>query len=257
MRELAAIQGDFQDYLLRGEGAIERHVLGSARVPVKTRLGIYGGAYRSRLIEALGVTYAALAKLLDEDFAALADEYVRTHDSRHFSIRYYGEDFAVFLAAHEDTRDAPLLAELARWEWAMTGAFDAADAAALAPEALARVSPEQWAQLHLTFHPSVARLALHWNAPQIWQALSEEAERPAASFSATALEWLLWREDLTTYFRSLGAAEAKALDAARAGAPFGELCELLCDEVGEQAAPAQAATLLRGWIGSGLITRAA
>lgn len=257
MSELKTIQGHFQDYLLRGDGAIGAHVSGSARVPVATRLGIYGGAYRSRLIEALGTTYAALAKLLDEDFAALADAYVCTHDSHCFSIRYYGEDFAGFLAAHEDTRDIPLLAELARWEWAMTGVFDAADAVPIAAEALARVAPQDWAQLRLGFHPSVARVALHWNAPQIWQALSEEAERPAAAFSATAVEWLLWREDLTTYFRSLSLTEAQALDAARAGAAFGELCELLCAELGEAAAPAQAASLLRGWIAAGLITAAA
>jgi hypothetical protein len=47
------------------------------------------------------------------------------------------------------------------------------------------------------------------------------------------------------------------LDAARSGWPFGELCELLCDEVGEPEAPAQAAALLRGWVQSGLIVSAA
>ena len=38
------------------------------------------------------------------------------------------------------------------------------------------------------------------------------------------------------------------LDAARSGWPFGELCELLCEELGRRAAAAQAATLLRGWV---------
>ena len=47
------------------------------------------------------------------------------------------------------------------------------------------------------------------------------------------------------------------LDAARSGWPFGELCALLCEELGESEAPAQAAALLRGWIGSGLIVSAA
>jgi len=64
---------------------------------------------------------------------------------------------------------------------------------------------------------------------------------------------LLWRRELATYFRSLSAAEAAALDAARSGWPFAELCELLCEEVGEAQAPAQAAELLRGWLAAGLI----
>lgn len=253
MKPLALVQGDFQDYLLRGTGPIEAHVLGSARVPLATRLGIYAGAYRGRLAEALAGNYPALARLLDADFEPLASEYVRSHDSPFFSIRYYGDDLPRFLASHEAYSGAPLLAELARWEWAMTSAFDAADAAPLTPEALGSVAAERWAQLRFHWHPSVTRLPLHWNAPQIWQALTAEAQRPAAAFAAEPTEWLLWRQELTTYFRSLSATEAAALDAARSGWPFGELCELLCEQVGETQAPAQAATFLRGWIGAGLI----
>jgi hypothetical protein len=51
--------------------------------------------------------------------------------------------------------------------------------------------------------------------------------------------------------------ESAVLDAARNGWPFGELCELLCDELGEAQAPAHAAALLRDWVGSGLISGAA
>ena len=40
MTPLARIQGDFQDYLLRGSEAVRTHVLGTARVPAETRLGI-------------------------------------------------------------------------------------------------------------------------------------------------------------------------------------------------------------------------
>ena len=47
MSTLAGVQGDFQEYLLRGGAAIEAHVVGTERVPVATRLGIYGGAYGS------------------------------------------------------------------------------------------------------------------------------------------------------------------------------------------------------------------
>jgi hypothetical protein len=258
MSALAQVQVDFQDHLLRGGAAVEAHVVGTARVPVATRLRIYAGAYRSRLAEALENTYPALAKLLGEsDFHALAAEYVRTHDSPYFSIRYYGDALPEFLAAHSDYAGAPVLAELARWEWTMTDVFDAADATPLTHAELSRVSPPQWAALRFAWHPSVRRLALEWNAPQIWQALIAEAERPQASWSAAPVEWLLWRQGLTTYFRSLGASEAAMLDAARNGWPFGELCELLCTELGEEQAVSTAATRLRDWVGSGLITSAA
>ena len=257
MSDLARVQGDFQNYLLRGEPGVEAHVHGSARVPVATRLGIYGNAYLSRLTEALESNFPALAKLLGEgDFHTLAAEYVRAHDSPFFSIRYYGDALAQFLATHEHYAAAPVLAELARWEWAMTSAFDAADATPLSHEALSSVPPQQWAQLRFGWHPSVQRLTLWWNVPQLWQALAHDGERPPATLAAEPVDWLLWREELTSYFRSLTTTEAAALDAARSGWPFGELCELLCAEVGATQAPLEAATLLRGWIAARLIVSA-
>jgi len=251
---LERLQGDFQDHLLRGAATIEQHVFGTQRVPVATRLAIYAGAYGSRLAEALASNFPALARLLGEvDFQRLAAEYVRTHDSPFFSIRYYGDGLAEFLATHEDYVAAPVLAELARWEWAMSTVFDAADAAPLGHEALAQMPPQQWARLRLAWHPSVQRLQLTWNVPQLWQALTDEVERPAAMLAAAPVEWLLWRRELSSYFRSLPRTEAAALDAARSGWPFAELCELLCDEVGEREAATTAATLLRGWVDAGLI----
>jgi hypothetical protein len=256
--DLARVQREFQDYLLRGDGAVEAQVLGTARVPIATRLGIYFSAYRSRLTEALATNYPVLAKLLGEaDFAALAADYIAAHDSPFFSIRYYGDALAKFLATRADYAAAPVLAELAQWEWAMTAVFDAADVPPLGADDLSRIPPAQWAQLRFRWHPSVQRLSLWWNVPQLWRALSDDGEPPEMTLAAAPAQWLLWRENLMTYFRSLPKTESAMLDAARSGWPFGELCALLCEELGESEAPAQAAALLRGWIGSGLIVSAA
>ncbi|MGB6604839.1 MAG: DNA-binding domain-containing protein [Steroidobacteraceae bacterium] len=254
MTPLARIQGDFQDHLLRGSEAVREHVLGTARVPVETRLGIYAGAYGSRLIDALRSNYPALAALLGEaDFEALGAEYVRTHDSPFFSIRNYGDVLAEFLTQHPTYAEVPVLCELARWEWMLGGVFDAADAAPLTAAALGSVAPGDWAQLRFEWHPGVRRIALVWNVPQLWQALTDERERPELSLLAEPVEWLAWRQELRTYFRSLSKSEAALVDAARAGACFGELCEQLQAELGAQAAPARAAALLRAWVAAGLI----
>ncbi|HLY52162.1 MAG TPA: DNA-binding domain-containing protein [Steroidobacteraceae bacterium] len=257
MTRLAHLQGQFQEYLLRGTPGIEAHVVGSARVPVETRLAIYAGAYGSRLIDALAANYPALAALLgEEDFRALGAKYVSTHDSPYFSIRHYGESLADFLAGHRDYADVPLLAELARWEWQLSEVFDAADAEPLSGAALGHIAPADWAQLRFTWHPSVRRIALSWNAPQLWKALTDESERPELSVRATPVEWLAWRSALRTWFRSLEPLEARCVDAARSGRSFGELCELLAAARGAQAAPAAAAGLLRGWLAEGLIVAA-
>jgi hypothetical protein len=255
---LPLIQGDFQSYLLRGDGAIEAHVVGTERVPIATRLGIYGDGYIARLAEALGASFPVLSELLGEaDFEKLATAYVRSHDSSFFSVRHYGNALADFLATDPEYAGAAVLAEIARWEWAMTEVFDAADADSLGVSDLANVAPEEWAELRFGLHPSVRRLALAWNAPQIWKAVSDDGEPPEVEFSPEPVEWVLWRQDLRTYFRSLEPGEAEALEAAREGQSFGELCGLLCAEFGEDAAPARAAGFLRDWVESGLLTAAA
>ena len=258
MSELARLQGEFQEYLLRGTRAIEAEVLGSERFAIGTRLGIYAGAYGSRLVDALRASYPALAALLgEEDFEALGAAYVRAHDSPYFSIRHYGDELEAFLLERPEYAEVPLLAELARFEWTLCAVFDAADAAPLPAAQLARVAPADWASLRFSWHPSVRRLGLRWNAPQLWKALTEEAERPQLRVMPAPVEWLLWRQELQTCFRSLEAGEAMALDAARAGAGFGELCELVATLHGAERAPEAAAALLAGWVGAGLIVAAA
>jgi hypothetical protein len=222
---------------------------------VETRLGIYADGYRSRLIEVLESSYPVLANLLGEaDFQTLGANYVATHESRFFSIRYYGDELADFLAADPEYSRAPLLAELAQWEWAMAAAFDAADAEPVDSGALAQVAPEDWAELRFEWSPSVRVLALEWNVPQLWKAVTEDSERPEPNL--TPASWLIWRRELQIYFRPLGAAEAAVIAASRSGQSFGELCVLLCEHLDESEASLHAAGFLRGWVQSGLIVSA-
>ena len=252
--ELRDLQQAFQSYLLSGDGAIERQVIGTARVSVPVRLAIYGDGYRSRLIEALQANFPILAALLGEaDFAALGTAYVGAHDSVSYSVRHYGAELADFLAADERYASAPVLAELARWEWAMAAMFDAADAPAIDAGVLATVAPADWAALRFTLSPCVQLLELEWNAPELWKAVTNETEIPEAQLLPEPVSWLLWREDLQIFFRPLSRHEAVALAAVRSHRTFGELCLVLSEQVGEDGAAATAAGYLRGWVQSGLI----
>jgi hypothetical protein len=247
----------FQAHVLHGDGAIEQHVRGTERVPVATRLAIYRDAYRARLIEALGTTYPVLAALLGEDdFDELGAAYVQTHDSPFFSIRHYGHELPSFLVTQPPYAAVPVLSELARWEWTLAEVFDAGDGKPIDADTLAQVPPEGWAHLRFRWHPSLRRLQLAWNVPQIWKAASSGEDQPTPSLEPAPVEWLLWRREVKTYFRSLSTAEGAALDAARQEASFGELCELLCLHMEEAQAPAQAAAFLRTWLAAGLILSA-
>lgn len=276
MRRLPAIQEAFQRFLLAGDPEINTCVVGTERVPVATRLGIYGDGYRSRLIEALQASFPVLADLLGEtDFQALAGKYVSAHESTFYSIRYYGDQLADFVAGDAEYSKAPILGELARWEWAMAAAFDAADAEPIDISAFAQLAPEDWAELRFEWSPAVQVVELEWNVPQLWKAVTEGTERPEPSLGSQAdssagggagassqadtgngprVSYLIWRRELQIYFRALAREEAEVIAAARAGHSFGELCVLLCEHLDESEASLHAAGYLRGWVESGLLS---
>ena len=255
MIPLSNIQDAFQRFLLEGDAAIEGHVVGTEKVPVQTRLAIYGDGYRLRLIEALQSTFPVLASLLGEtDFETLASRYIGTHASTFFSIRDYGHELEAFLAAETEYARAPVLPELARWEWAMAAIFDAADTASIATTDLAQIAPEEWAQLCFDWSPALRVVSLEWNVPQLWKAVTENAEPPSPDLLPQPGEWLLWRQDLQIYFRPLSPDEAHALAAAREGQSFGALCVLLCERMEDNEASRRAAGFLRAWVQAGLMT---
>lgn len=268
LMRLGELQNVFQRYLLEGDETIASHVAGTTRVPVGTRLAIYGEGYQLRLAEALEHSFPILLQLMGSDeFAVLARNYTQRFPSVFRSVRYYGDQLAAFLSAEPRYAATPLLAEMARWEWAMANVFDAADATPIDIGALTDIKPESWAELRFAWSAALEVVSLRWNVAAIWKACSEgtsaAGHEPAGGEAATAVpaarllerpgDWLLWRKELQIYFRQLSATEAQTLAAARARESFGELCERLCGQLDEQAASLHAAAFLRGWVESGLI----
>lgn len=256
MTRLEDLQTGFQRYLTGGDAGIQALVADGNDISVDARLDVYGQAYRLRLLEALGKDFPGLRSLIGaQEFEAAGLAYIDRHPSRHPSLRWFGRHFAGFLRSDARYRDRPLWAEVADFEWTTGECFDAADAPIAAVESMQDVPPDAWAGMRLQLQPSVRRLQLRWNAPAIWKAAKDGETVPPIEAAADAVPWLLWRRDMKIYWRSLGAEEAAALTATAAGATFGELCELLCEHVGQDAAPLRAATLLRQWLLDAMIVR--
>jgi Putative DNA-binding domain len=196
-----------------------------------------------------------LFKILgDEVFESLGDAFIDAHPSVHRSIRWYGRELADFLAQRPPYAEQPILAEIARFEWTLSEVFDAADAAPVGRDALQEVDPGSWDRLGFEFHPSVRLLDLTWNTVAVWQAMSRDEDPPRPEAAETPIPWLLWRRELTNRFRSLDEAECAALEAARSGEPFGEICAALRAWLPEEEIPLRAATLIGTWTDSRIIT---
>jgi hypothetical protein len=227
------------------------------------RLDVYRHAYRARLVGALRDNFEILARALgDEAFDALGRAYVAAHPSSQPSIRWFGHRLAAFMDRSVADDDGlvphPALADLARMDWALRAAFDAADAPVIGREALATVPGDAWPALRLQLQPSLRCVPLQWAVESAWHVLREQAdgaepELPAPEALAHTL--LVWRRGLETQWRALSDAEAALLQAVAEGDDFGALCERaagLVDDA-EQAVPLVVG-VLQQWLAEGLVS---
>ena len=120
-------------------------------------------------------------------------------------------------------------------------------------EVTAAVDPAAWGSLKFKFHPSLRRLDFSWNTTAVWKAMSADETPPRPERSTAPVLWLLWRQNLQNYFRSMGSVESAALQSALCGRSFGEICEDLSALLPDEEIPAAAAGLLGTWADSGIL----
>lgn len=223
---------------------------------VTGRLDIYQRAYAARLVAALRDNFGVLPRVLgDAAFDALAQAYLEAHPSRRPSIRWFGDRLPAFMATRDDLVPHPAITDLARMEWALRDAFDAADAAPLDAAALAALPADAWPALVFEPLPSVQLLDLEWNVEPVWRALhdADPADLPdLPEPQAFAHGLLVWRQGLETRWRSLDAAPARLLRGVLDGVRFDALCAMVARDVDAASAALQVASALRGWLDDGL-----
>jgi hypothetical protein len=247
MNDLAALQQGFQ-----------RHLMSRAAEScddIQGRMEIYVNAYWARLREALADNYPVLYRALgDEAFRELAAAYLRAPPSPHRSIRWFGDRLVEFVTRNPDAIPHPALRDLARMDWAMRGAFDAADTPPLRCADLAGVAPAQWPELRFAPCPAFRLLHLDWGVEALWHALNEDENAQTEEPAPHQHAMIVWRHALECRWRTVSPAEALALQTMSDGGSFAAICAALQD-AGEPDAAATAARLLRAWLDEGLLGR--
>ncbi len=245
----AALRRDADGALAR---TLESAVCGNARMSAAERLEVYANAYFFRIHDALKEEYPALAGAVgDAAFNDLIALYLLDFPSRHPSLAHAGARVARFLAEQgraKPFRDRfPWAADVARLEWAIQVAFDAPDARPLRLDDMARIPPEDWADLGLALHPTVELLELAWPVCALRRA--SDAGQPVVPPPDPAPEHVLvWRQDERVSYRVLDDLEASALATVARGARFGEILEHAAERLDDDAAPVQGVAWLRRWL---------
>lgn len=247
---VAAILADQVD-----EASVAGELTPGPQLSAAERLDIYRQSYRARLVECLADDYPAIAAAIGADaFEALALRYLAAHPSRSPNLNAYGRGFAAHCAADAGLgARAPVVADLARLEWALVEVVHAPAAPPLDPARLAALRPEDWAVARLVPAESLRLLHLDHPANRHFQAYlrGAEPELPGPEPSATAV----YRKDLIVWRMDLTPAMARVLSALVRGRPIGEaLAELGVDET-DPAVVAEAersvSVWFREWVASG------
>lgn len=260
MNQLENLQHTFQNYVLKPDSLeTSSWVSAEGRVAPEVQLSKYCFAYHARLTEVLTNDFPSVLVAIGEDyFNELTTSYIENHPSKFFSLRDFGAGFANFINTliqkNSTWQQMPWLYELAVFEWSLGQAFDAADDSLFTEQDMATVAPESWPELKFNLHSSVQRLNFEWNIIEMWQALTAETPTEITATKGESSPWLVWRESLSTHFRSMEADEQIAFDTLSQGGDFTDICESLAKIINEDEVPMHAAGLLKGWISQGFIS---
>jgi hypothetical protein len=207
-----------------------------------------------RLAEFLSNDFPVLRLYVGEEaFGRLVEDYIESAPSRQPNARWYGTRLPDFMQESPPWRRNQSAIDLARFERALSDAFDAPDAPISTIDALREICHEDWPRLAFEFHPSVRLLDLAGGTAEIYAALAEEAEAPAAQQGDEAI--VFWRNDGRSLYRPLAEDERLALMEAQQSKSFGDICALLAFQRNDAVVTQRAAGFLSQWFTDGLVTR--
>jgi hypothetical protein len=184
------------------------------------RFNVYRNNVTASLIEALAATFPATMRITGETFfRAMARFHVRETPPTSPLLFEYGQDFPDFIARYEHAQSMPWLADVARIERAWLDAYHAADAPALAPDALASVPPDRLGDAIFEGHP--AALIVRSDYPAVTIFAVNRASGPVGRIETSAPEsGLITRPELEIAVRHLTPGADILLSRLLAGAPL-------------------------------------
>jgi hypothetical protein len=180
---MTADQSQFRAALLDPDRAVPPGLTDGQGRPAQKRFAVYRNNVTVALVDALRSSFPVLRKLLGtQNFDQLARVFARAHPPSSPLMMYYGDEMAAFLHGFEPLQHIGYLPDVARLECAMRRSYHAADAAPLAPEALASVAPEALLASTITLAPAVRLVPSQWPLYDIWRFnMIEGAPKPQAS----------------------------------------------------------------------------
>ncbi|GAB2590949.1 putative DNA-binding domain-containing protein [Dyella jejuensis] len=253
MNSLRDIQQHMLQAVTHAKAPVLPQIRSDAIADATSRMDVYRHGYRTRLRDALNNEFAGLRCMAGRHFNALLDAYAEAHPSQHYNIRWHGAGLAAFLDRARPWCGKPQLAEMARLDWAISTAFDAADQPTASLAELAAVPPQAWAGLRLEMQDNLQWLDCRYNVDAFRRAADRGEARPRLRRLARSRYMMIWRHAMTVHYRRLDHDETPVLRAAVQGESFASLCAKLAQVHGEATAAPRMVAWLRTWLDAGLV----
>lgn len=208
--------------------ALLEHVLGG-KLPASARVQIYQNNARETFYKTLAASYPTILALVGEQcFRTLAGEYAQTNPSLSGNLIDYGANFGSLLRARYAGGEFDYLPDVARLDWAMELARNAADAVSFDLQSLAQVPEGQRADLCFTLHPSLQCIESRYPILEIWQ-LNQHTDPNAQDpidLASGGEQLLVLRRRNDVQLRPITAAELVFIEALHEGHALGHSAEL-------------------------------
>lgn len=228
------------------------HLAPSGSDSAHARWGIYHRAYRWRLCEVLGESFAKTSAYMGELFEPHASEFAVAQPPALRNLGSYGDKLPAFL--QQTYPDNPELAELAQLDWDLRTRFDGADAPASALDALQPDADGNVACLTMAapLHPSVVLRHSQSNAVKLWRAIDDDSEVPEAQRDDSGAGLVVWRWHLQPHFMRLDAAQYRFMQALAEGASIQAAAERFA-HTDALPSPEVLGAWLQSWLSQGLL----
>ena len=212
------------------------------------RLAQHAATQRLRAAHRLSRAFPATATLLGPRLASAAADHLARLQAAAPAPGDLFRTWPAFLRTSTPLAERPDLGDLAALELARADVADAADSDTAPLTALAALSRAAMAGACLRFVPALELVRTEFEISLLWETV-EAGLTPPPPQPAVA-EVLVWRGVAGVFHSTLPPAEARALAAAREGAPLPEVCAAFLEEPSPDEAAGDA---LAGWFRDGLV----
>jgi hypothetical protein len=140
-----------------------------------------------------------------EFFERMAQDFIRAFPPNRPDLLFYGQELPDFIASYSPASSVPYLADMARFEMALTIAAHSADCPPLQPSALQALAIERLEELCLKPLPSLRFIASDYPLLAIWRAHQPGAELAPIALDGGGDMLLIFRPHEETVIRAVSA----------------------------------------------------